>query len=126
MNLIIDDILDNYQYKIEKLDQKINLSDCKYDNPDNCAFYDYAYIFSSYCSMSSNDSNEIKEITKSEKGLYYNIDANNKCFLTQWGWCNYIYDLVDANWMTCIDDELKLNHINIPGIHNNGTTDIVY
>jgi len=122
--IIRNDILDDCYYKNEKIDHEINLKDETFDNPDNCPFYDHAYILSNYCSMLSGGSNKIKGLTESENALYYDIDINNKRVLTEWGWCNYVHDLVDANWMSCIDDELKLNQINIPGTHDSGTADI--
>jgi hypothetical protein len=80
---IRDDILDNYYYKNEKLNYEINLNDDKFDNPDNCTFYDQAYILFTYCSMLSDGSSKIKGITDSVKAFYYDIEINNKRVFTE-------------------------------------------
>jgi len=55
---------------------------------------------------------------------YYDIDIKNNRVLTEWGWCTYSYETIDANWMSFLDKKLKLNQINIPGTHDTGTYDI--
>ncbi|ORX49595.1 hypothetical protein BCR36DRAFT_261072, partial [Piromyces finnis] len=53
------------------------------------------------------------------KARYYDIDTTNKRVLTEWGWCSYTnYFNDDANWMSHLDNNLKLNQINIPGTHD--------
>jgi len=118
-----DDILEECYFRDKYID-KINIEDEKFVNPDKCNIKRKALIFSTACYMSSNRNDKIFGDISQSKLNYYDIDVNNKMVLTDHGWCTYLYDIIDANWMESIPDDIKINQINIPGTHDSGTYDV--
>ena len=116
--------MNNCYYRDEYIDE-INIDDGNFDNPNKCNIKREAYCLSQSCYMTSSGSNRItKNGGVNAKLTYYDMDIDNNRVLTEWGWCDYEYDILDANWMSHINPDLKINQINIPGTHDSGTYDI--
>ncbi|ORX46612.1 PLC-like phosphodiesterase [Piromyces finnis] len=97
-----------------------------FNNPDKCSIKRYTYVSTDACFMSSTGKNKIiKGFTSVQLLPYYDIDIINNRVLTEMGWCIHSYEIIDSNWLSYIDDDLRINQINIPGTHDTGTYNIV-
>jgi len=119
---------------------KAHLTDCYYrDRQYNVEFYPDKMVNlkecinhgrvtlkSGPCYLMSNGKETTYNLKNDKSGvIYYDIDWNYNRTLTEYGWCSFYGQKdIDANWMNCIDDNLPLNQINIPGSHDSGTFDV--
>ena len=119
---------------------KAHLTDCYYrDRQYNVEFYPDKMVNlkecinhgrvtlkAGQCYLMSNGKETTYNLKNDKSGvIYYDIDWNYNRTLTEYGWCSFYGQKdIDANWINCIDDNLPLNQINIPGSHDSGTFDV--
>ena len=92
-------------------------------DPDSCGLKGYVNIGNVNCYF-LNNVNSIKTIENfkgQSRVRYYDIDLQNKRALTEYGWCPFLSEDSDKKWMRNINQNLRLNQINIPGTHDSGT-----
>jgi len=117
-----DHVFKNCYYRTMKVDDE-DVPDN--DNPNKCIEKRYAYVSSQECYWTSDGSGKPIATNIVDSHIeYFDIDIENRRVLTEWGWCTYLYDHVDANWMGLLDPYLKLNQVILPGTHDSGSFDI--
>ncbi|OUM61996.1 hypothetical protein PIROE2DRAFT_11811 [Piromyces sp. E2] len=91
------------------------------ENPTKCMEERFAYVSSDFCYWKNNETGEptASDIVYANV-RYFDIDIKNKRVLTEWGWCTYLYDHIDANWMGLVTNNKKHNEITLSGTHDSG------
>ena len=111
------EIYDCY-YRTETVDGSFGPS--SREDPNQCSYKGYITI-DGPCYYTSNCGDITIGKLDSYSARVYDIDNNYNRELTAYGWCSFAYKDDDANWMTKISNETRINQINIPGTHDSGT-----